>query len=311
MRKSLFLVALLAALMTGCHSEEQTIKVAQEAPRSFYLTLEGADLNTRASLDVADATGFQSVLWGAGDCISIFPEVNENHEYQTQTDGQSYAEFTRTSRPEIVGDPVQSHAGVFYAVSPWHLENTMVDGMISLRLLAEQSAPVDQPMAEVLLMSAKSDTENFYMKNNVALLRFRFAQEGLDGLVVSRIRVTSQGHLLAGRGLVDPTQDEPGLAIQNEAGAAQTISFTPSDRVEVKSVSEGYICYYLAIAPGQYDDLVLEFETSKGTYVNNLTGSIVPCMRSKYFTLNKTFRPDELTGDTSTSPYIEDGEMEL
>lgn len=310
MRCNLSIVLLWGLLLAGCHQAGDSPALSTPSPR-FLLTVEGADVEGRSSLDAADAAGYRRVLWRAGDCVSIFPELNDNHEYQTQADGVNVAEFSRTQRPAISGNPPQSHGGVYYAVSPWHAENRVVDGVISLHLLAEQSAPADQPMPEVMLMSSVSDSEDLLLQNNVALLRFRFVQEGLDGLVVERIRITSETHLLAGRGVVNPQQAEPSIEIQPESASSKVITFRPEQPEAVKSAAEGYLSYYVAIAPGEYDDLLLEFETNKGRFVNNLSGSVVPCSRSKYFTLNKTFRPDELRGDTSTSTYEEGGVMEL
>lgn len=309
MRKCVVWAALMTLLLVGCSKEKSSFEPQLQVPQRFSISIEGSEKSdSRASLGAADDTGLQATLWQAGDCVSIFPECNDNHEYKTEADGQTYGEFEHTGRAEIKGNPAQSHAGLFYAVSPWHEMNTMVDGIVSLNLLAEQSAPQNQPMPEVLLMTSKSETENFSMKNNVALLRFRFSHEGLEGLVVEQICITSEGHLLAGRGEVDPAADSPSILISE---GSKQLTFTPSDTAAVKLAEEGYIYYYAAIAPGDYDDLVIEFKTNKGTYINNIVGSMVSCKRSKYFTFNKTFRPDELIGDTSTSPYIEGDQMEL
>lgn len=314
-----WLVGLLALLCSfvACHNERLTVtlKPSSEitAPEEIYCTIgEELEEDTRTSLAGQVGVGEQPVSWTSGDKVSLFPECNDNHGYVTSDMGVVTATFVRSNDPVVPADVAENHAGVFYGIYPYQTDHKMAGGIATVTLPAEQSALTTMADPMAMIMTSKSETQDFHFRNNPSMIRFRLAQEGMEGITIQKIRVTSASAWLAGRGTIDITATEPTLVItDDEATASHTVSLTPADAVALQE-DTNYTIFYLLIAAGTYEDLIVEFETSRGNFFSDLNGVTVNLQRGIILSMRRTFRPEEFKGTTENEKWVDvSGEIEL
>lgn len=314
-----FVAGLLALLCSfvACQNERLTVTLVPapetSAPEEIYCTIgEELEEDTRTSLAGQVGVGEQPVSWTSGDKVSLFPECNDNHGYVTSDTGVVTATFVRSDDPVVPADVAESHAGVFYGIYPYQTDHKMAAGIATVTLPAEQSALTTMADPMAMIMTSKSETQDFHFRNNPSMIRFRLAQEGMDGLTIQKIRVSSPTAWLAGRGTIDIAATEPTLVItDDEATASHTVSLTPTDVVALQE-GTNYTIFYLLIAAGTYEDLIVEFETSQGNFVSDLNGVTVNLQRGIILSMRRTFTPDEFTGVTENEKFEEAGpEIEL
>lgn len=315
MRKLLCLLLLLP--FVACRNERLEgvlLWPERQAPQEIVCTIgeELPDEDTRTSLAGQVGVGDQPVSWTAGDKVSIFPECNDHYGYVTADTGVVTATFTQTSDPVIPGAVAESHAGIYYGVYPYHPENAMAGGIATVTLPAEQTCATTMADPAALLMSAKSESLEMNFRNNPSMIRFRLCREGMEGITIQKIRVTSASAWLAGRGTVEIAADEPTLVITNDAAtASHSVTLTLTDAVALKEADD-YTPFYLVLAPGTYNDLTFEFETSQGNFFSDLSGTAVTFERGAIQSIRRTFRPEDFKGTTENEKWVDvSGEIEL
>ncbi len=109
-----------------------------------------------------------SILWTAGDAISIF-DGDGNRQFTTTGSGTS-AEFSGEA---------MSTATEFYALYPYAASASLSSGAILTTLTAEQAA-VDGSFADDLyIMVGKTDGESLAMKNVCSIVKFAIEEGGV------------------------------------------------------------------------------------------------------------------------------------
>ena len=203
---------------------------SDDAALSPHQVISAALPGTRTSLSGS------SVLWSAGDRISLFNEGGEPCTYTLIGEGGS-----TTGSFEAEGTPEE---GYMYAVYP-ELQGRP-DGKTAVTCIAESQNydagefPATYPMAAV-----SSDGESYSFRNLAAILKLSIVG---DAEVRSVSIEALGGEKLAGNAVVDFSSGTPGLSVPEE-NSSGTVTLVCSEPVRLTSSATDFL---FVVAPGTY-----------------------------------------------------------
>ncbi|MBQ0077999.1 MAG: hypothetical protein KBS55_05160 [Bacteroidales bacterium] len=234
MKSYTILAAALAAFAAYSCSDVKIDNTVPEEGKLVEMTFTaGAPTFSKPQAAPAVKTSLDdhSILWTAGDAISIF-DGEGNRRFTTTGSGTS-AEFTGEA---------MSTATEFYALYPYASSAALSSGAILTSLPAEQAA-VDGSFADDLyIMAGKTDGESLEMKNVCSIVKFTIEEDG----VYSAIEFSgNNSESLAGD--LSITIDGSGVPAVSVVDNAETaITLVPS----ASTFAAG--TYYMAIVPTSF-----------------------------------------------------------
>ena len=249
MKKYIFVIAAIAALMVSCTKENN---LGQNGKLTFSVTKEAIG-STKAELSGTN------VNFAAGDKISVFAGLT-NHEFTT-TAGGSTATFTS-------GESVAELEN-YLVLSPYNADATRVDvGSMQVRITipSEQVATPGGVDPKALISAGiATGTGSVELKNAVGLVKIVVP----DGLTVKTIQVAGgKAATIAIAGEFNFNAENGALAIPDVKKTTQIITLVPKEGDDV--IAPG--TYYVAVRPKTTYDA--------GFMVAYVNGSNQLCKRS-------------------------------
>lgn len=234
MKRILYLLASVACTLAGCTVEPAESPLSgSDAPvfKAYY----SEDGQTRTTLDQNQT----SILWSAGDAISVFDKDNTNHKYVASAAGKQ-CDFT------LDGGSSVSTPGTWYAIYPYDAK-TIFDGQ-SFKLTLPDSYTLTKPgtFADGMNVAVASSTTLDLPFRNV-LGWIAFAIKGADH--VSRVRFTGNAdEAVSGVFSVDAED----LAVKAVAPGEKVMVLNIENFQESASRDEA-AWYYIPVVPGTFE----------------------------------------------------------
>lgn len=249
MKKNLIILAGMAMLISAvsCSIEESKIDPIPADPR-VPMTFTAGEF-TKTSLVPGDNT----VLWSAGDAISIFDGTSNNEFTLTEGAGSASAKFEGEAVPDQK----------YYALYPYSASATFSGTAITSSLPAEQQY-VGATFDTMLNPSvAVADDNNNLAFNNVASV-LQINVSGLQSKSVREIQISADKSL-AGEYTVDMLGDAfSATASETEISGVRLL--VNSADMETDPNSDGSISCYAVVLPGTYANLKISVIYSDNSY---------------------------------------------
>lgn len=214
--------------------EEITITAYSEAPAQ-----------TKTGI-IDNGSGGKSVVWKAGNSISLFFNEGENggDKFTTTTNGP-VAKFTG-SISAVSGDLSETGGtAYFWGVYPYNASASCDGSAITTTLPSTQLAYQGDVADDLLVTVGRSENLAIYFKNTCAVIGFKLSQDNIKKVVFSG----NAGDPVAGEFKVSFDDNNKVVNTPTE-NAVQSITITPAET----STFETGVTYYFATLPGTFTE---------------------------------------------------------
>lgn len=250
------MATIVAMLFASCTNNDELYQTALVAPSEDFTVSINPEVRT--SLDGTD------VVWNEEDLLTIFTKTSHNRQYKIKNiadEGRTatfgYVSYTGSDNTAITEN---------YAVYPYDVNATLVDGVIATSLSATQTYNNANGNLSYALMAAKSANNSFAFENAVALMRFKVKSVIPDTFTLKSIKIASVANNIAGDVTID-LNDEECKAVAATSGVKE-ITLAEINTVVADEEKEFYVAM-LATNFGE-NDLTVTFSFDEGDKVFTL-----------------------------------------
>ena len=228
--------------------------------------VEGIEFVAHSEPVLKSALNGLAPVWVSGDEITVFGE-----------DGTGVT-CTYIGDNTFKGKVITSDK--YYAVYPASSENILNTGILTAEIPAEQTLMEGQNVAPGALVSfAVSEDENLYFRNATGLVKLNIGRSDIASVQVSS---SVEGECLAGKFTVDPSAEEPSIALVDETGVS-TITLLPSG----STFEPGE--YYITTLPVTVSGVKVTFTNTKSATASITKSSNTLIERSSGIDLGQFF----------------------
>ncbi len=237
MRKSKFLLGLMAVLAVACVAEpKETPQVAGD--EELVAGIENSGTRTVVDADL-------QVLWETGDQISVFLQTTENRPYALKGEGGvASGKFARTTKPS---SDFYAAVPLNYGVYPYSEETTIdAEGVITVTLPSEQAYAEESFGSGANVMVAASEDKTLKFKNVGGYIGVRLTG---DVAVESIALRANAGEPLAGPAQVTVSPDGEPTMTFSEEDAVETVTVTCEKPVQLSAEET---LFWVVVPPAEY-----------------------------------------------------------
>ena len=251
MNKQFFIVAALAALLTGC-SKEMIAPVNNGVGPVFTATIDPVEVVSRTQMD----SGEKHILWSAGDKINVFDSDEIGYEFTAGGAGSSVS-FTLTDSDS------PSETDFWYALYPYDEDADLIDGVFTTTLKSEFTETRTGSFNDNMNIAvAKSSTMSLSFKNVLGWIRL-----ASDGLADDVVKIEFRGNddeYLAGQIEIDYTGETPVATLVANKTKVMTINVENYVH-SVNQPKEERVFFYIPVLPQTFaHGFNLKFYNSHG-----------------------------------------------
>lgn len=279
MKRSIYLVAILAMAISACTKEqEEPISNTAEGAPVFSATMNSG--STRTTIDESTRT----VSWSSSDAISVFDNEYDNFKYTADGSGTTVNFLPGGSYALVVPD-------TWHALYPYNEDAAFDGSAITTTLPSEYSVSASGTFEDGMNIAVASST-TLSLPFKSVLCWLRVAIKGVSD-VTSITMTGNSGENLAGS--LSINTESLDVTVPDE-GASKTMTLNISDFKESTSLASGErVNYYIPLVPGTY-------ATGFTFYITTASGKSYQYVLSKSISFNRS-KAYGMTIDLSGTQY--------
>lgn len=287
MKKILFLATVVAAVLTGCKSDEVETPEQKDEAKTFTATFE----NSRAYL------GEDNIYrWAQGDQLSVFTEDYSHRVYKTTTGDVTTSDLEYVS---TTTSSEQTLADYNYAIFPYDKGNNLQDGVLYGTLPATQTYSENNLNSAIMVSQIPASSSEFVFKNSCALIKVnvKIAEDYENLHSVKSITISSEANKLAGPVTMNVADNDYTAVVDSDSSSASNSITLEGCQSAGMLTADKYLTFYIAIPAGVYEaeDLTISVLTSTTSAPFNKIATITKkydIARSKYLEVSTTLAED-------------------
>ncbi len=240
------LIAAALLFFCACSTEfqEKTINTPQVGETITITAYSDSPVRTKTGV-IDNGNGGKSVVWKAGNAISLFFNQGDNggNRFTTNTNGP-IAEFTGTISA-VSGDlSGVGGSAFFWGLYPYNANAACDGSTITTTLPASQLAYQGDVADDLLVTVGRSENLAIHFKNTCAIIGFTLSQEN-----ITKVTFTGNNEEYVAGEFMASFDGSNNLTITPTANAVKAIEITPA---ESSTFATG-TTYYFAILPQNFE----------------------------------------------------------
>lgn len=271
MKKFVYLISLLALLVSGCSQEEMMKHAASASGEGRIFTSSFENNESRTYVEDGRLS-----RWTEGDRISLFDGNTLNSQYVfAGNTGDSSGTFSMLSKPEGTGIALATN----YAVYPYLEDMVMTEeSVITTTLPSEQHyAENSYGLGDNTMVAVTKDVDDTFLqfKNVGGYLKLQLY--GNDVIVKTITLKGNNGEKIAGKATLTATYDAvPVVCMANDATTSITLQCGEKG-VKIGSSAEEATAFWIVVPPITFEKgfTVMMTDANDEIYVQNTSNKIV------------------------------------
>lgn len=246
MKNHLFLICLLAILVSGC-SQEEWLKNQSSSSDGKKFTASFEQNESRTYIEEGNL-----LRWTDGDQISLFNSntLNQRYKFDGKT-GANSGTFSKVESTFGTGNDLNCH----YAVYPYASDITITEsGVITTTLPADQSYAENSFGLEAnTMVAATQDTDDTFLKFKNVGGYLKLQLYGNDVTVKSITLTGNNNEKLAGTAIITPAYgQDPTISMADDA--IESITLNCGDGIKIGTTTETATAFWIVVPPTIFEN---------------------------------------------------------